>query len=189
VIKDISLRALPTLEAQFDAILIDDGHNWYTVYNEVAIIEASLLLATNGAIFFHDVTWPYGRRDMYYQPDLIPPEYRQPFLRSGIVRGCAGLTEGGSNSDLDNATTEGGPRNGVLTAIEDYIRDTCNMYGLYTLDQEHGLGIMVRVTDRCPRNRARKIIAARKRELRRAAVTARFPFVVALIKRILGRQR
>jgi hypothetical protein len=28
-------------------------------------------------IFFHDVGRPYGRRDMYYQPETVPPEFRQ----------------------------------------------------------------------------------------------------------------
>ena len=67
--------------------------------------------------------WPYGRRDLYYQPDTIPAEFRHPFAEKGIVRGQSRLAEvGGLNSrNYQNALEEGGPKNGVLTAIEDFL--------------------------------------------------------------------
>ena len=36
--EDLSLNALPQIEG-FDAMLIDGDHNWYTVYNELKLIE------------------------------------------------------------------------------------------------------------------------------------------------------
>jgi hypothetical protein len=74
--KGISLEVLPKLAGTYDCILIDGDHNWYTVYHELKTIAERDLLRPGGIVFFHDIEWPWGRRDLYYQPDLIPPEYR-----------------------------------------------------------------------------------------------------------------
>ena len=34
--------------------------------------------------FLHDVGWPYGRRDLYYAPERIPEEFRQPWAQKGL---------------------------------------------------------------------------------------------------------
>ena len=35
----------------------------------------------------HDVGWPYGRRDLYYDPETIPEEFRQPCGAAGHAPG------------------------------------------------------------------------------------------------------
>jgi len=138
-----SLIALPTLDQAFDCILIDGDHNWYTVYNELRLIRERSLLRRGGMIFFHDVSWPYGRRDMYYQPDTIPPEYRHNYARKGMMPGQSELAEdAGFNSVLCNATHEGGPRNGVLTAIEDFLSQHRSEYQFFCLTEWFGLGVL-----------------------------------------------
>ena len=75
-------------------------------------------------LVLHDVGWPYGRRDLYYSPERIPADQRQPFARQGILPGHRELVpEGGLNPQLDNAVVEGGARNGVRTALEDFASD------------------------------------------------------------------
>ena len=65
----------------------------------------------------HDVLWPYGRRDLYYAPEQIPEEFRQPYAEQGMRPGTKKLLErGGLNPTMYNALEEGGPRNGVMTA-------------------------------------------------------------------------
>lgn len=124
---------LPSLEAfaelaDIDAWVIDGDHNWYTVYHEVT--EAHRICRRDGEpllAFFHDVSWPCARRDMYYAPERIPAEYRHPHSRhNGVTLDNPGLLEnrgfrGGQNFAW--ADREGGPRNGVLTAIEDFMSD------------------------------------------------------------------
>ena len=68
--EDLSLSILPDIEG-YDCVLIDGDHNWYTVYNELKIIEKNCYKKFP-LIFLHDVSWPYGRRDLYYDPDNIP---------------------------------------------------------------------------------------------------------------------
>jgi hypothetical protein len=141
--KTISLDALPFVRGPFDCILIDGDHNWYTVYNELRLIRERDLLRPGGMIFFHDVSWPYGRRDMYYQPELIPAAHRHAYERKGIVAGKGELVDsGGCNATLYNATHEGGRRNGVLTAIEDFIKEHDSDYYFWRVRQMNGMGIM-----------------------------------------------
>lgn len=143
VIRGRSLDVLPTLDKVFDAFLIDGDHNWYTVFNELRTIERRGLLRRGGLILLHDVAWPYGRRDLYYAPETIPAEFRRPYAKKGIVRGRSFLVEtGGANGWLDNALEEGGPQNGVLTAIEDFLAGTEKTYHYFPIDQEHGLGLL-----------------------------------------------
>jgi len=147
--KRNSLDALPDLEAPedlsatFDCILIDGDHNWYTVFNELRLIRERPLLKPGGMIFFHDVGRPYGRRDMYYQPETVPAEFRQPYERKGIVRGQNKLADSeGSNRIHFNAVREGGPRNGVLTAIEDFVAAHPSDYHFTRIKAQYGLGIL-----------------------------------------------
>lgn len=125
--------AKPSLEALddvsgVDAWLIDGDHNWFTVYNELKRIEAACrrdgkpLLA-----FLHDVGWPSGRRDMYYAPERIPEPFRHPSsAEGGALPGHPGLVAHRGFRGMGHfswAVQEGGPRNGVLTAVEDFIDD------------------------------------------------------------------
>ncbi|MGA8043562.1 MAG: class I SAM-dependent methyltransferase, partial [Terracidiphilus sp.] len=127
----------------FDCILIDGDHNWYTVFNELRLIRERNLLRRGGYIFLHDVGWPYGRRDMYYQPDSIPAEFRRPFSDKGVIRGQSELSEAGSfNRILMKATEEGGPRNGVLTAVEDFLAQHPHEYRFCRVRMQYGLGIV-----------------------------------------------
>ena len=126
--RDISHNVLPTLPP-VDAALIDGDHNWYTVYNELKMLDATASEA--GAplpiLVLHDVGWPYGRRDLYYAPERIPEEFRQPYAQKGmrLRRGRGARTDlldrGGFNPKMNNAVREGGPRNGIMTALDDFV--------------------------------------------------------------------
>lgn len=129
-----------------DVAMVDGDHNWYTVYNELKQLE--LLHGADPMaqplIFLHDLGWPYGRRDLYYNPETIPEEFRQPYARQGILPNKSHLIDGGGmNSDLCNATTEGGPRNGVLTGVEDYLAESELDWFFLHLPLYYGLGVMV----------------------------------------------
>lgn len=140
-----SLVALCALE-RFDVVLIDGDHNWFTVFNELKLLESRSLEVGQGLplILLHDVAWPYGRRDLYYAPDAIPAEYRQPWAKKGMSPHHAELLEqGGFNARMCNALREGGPRNGVLTAVEDYLAQTMFKFRLVVVPAVFGLGILL----------------------------------------------
>jgi len=75
-------------------------------------------------LLFHDVSWPHARRDDYFAPEQIPAEYRQPIAgeRAGIFPGDPGVRRDGLPYPR-SAAREGGPRNGVLTAVEDFVAE------------------------------------------------------------------
>ena len=109
-----------------DAWVIDGDHNYYTVFNELKAADAAG--ARDGRpllAFIHDVSWPTARRDMYYAPDRIPQAHRHPYTfgagamldRGELVPGQG--FRGGSGWAMANHI--GGPRNGVLTAVEDFL--------------------------------------------------------------------
>ncbi len=143
--QDLSLNALPNIGA-VDAALIDGDHNWYTVYHELKILadEARRAGAPLPVMIMHDVGWPYGRRDLYYAPEQIPEEFRQPYARAGMVPGQSKLrVMGGLNPTMANAQDEGGPRNGVMTAVDDFIAEYDRPLKLLVLPIYFGLAIVV----------------------------------------------
>ena len=103
-----------------DAVIIDGDHNYWTVLEELRLIaqrsEGPLPL-----LLFHDVHWPHARRDDYFAPELVPEASRQPTVEGGgVYPGDPGLREEGLPFKWP-AAREGGERNGVLTAVEDFV--------------------------------------------------------------------
>jgi cephalosporin hydroxylase len=142
--RDLSLQVLPGLPP-VDVALIDGDHNWFTVINELRLLARATSAAARPMplVLCHDVCWPYGRRDLYYDPQTIPAEYRRSWECAGIVPGRASLApRAGLNPHLCNATEEGGPRNGVMTAIEDFIEEAADEIELTVLPVLHGLAIL-----------------------------------------------
>lgn len=104
-----------------DAVIIDGDHNYYTVSEELRLIDERAPGPEIPLLLLHDVGWPHGRRDAYWTPERIPEEHRQPMLeRSFIFPGEPGVADDGMPM-YAAAEREGGPRNGVLTALEDFL--------------------------------------------------------------------
>jgi hypothetical protein len=106
-----------------DVIIIDGDHNYYTLSRELQLIQERWPGAEMPLLMMHDVSWPLARRDAYEDAERIPKEHRQPLARGvGLVPGDAGVNHAGLRF-VCVAEREGGPRNGVLTAIEDFVAD------------------------------------------------------------------
>lgn len=108
----------------FDFYLIDGDHNHYTVTRELELIKP--YFKSNDALLFDDVSGPWARKDMYYDPDFIPPEHYK------------------------------GRRQGVLTAINDFLdsngkkrlwmRKNCPYQFKMLTRKRYGLGLLTRVS-------------------------------------------
>ena len=126
-------------------MLIDGDHNWYTVINELRLVAG---LSQESAREFpltllHDVDWPYGRRDQYYDPSAIPEEHRHPLGRGGLWPGREDLMKDvGIGIGNHVAATEGGSHNGVRTAVEDFLSESGEGLEFRSLIGFHGLGIL-----------------------------------------------
>ncbi|MEU8345901.1 class I SAM-dependent methyltransferase [Spirillospora sp. NPDC048832] len=105
-----------------DLYVLDGDHNYAVVRRELAWIMAN---APDAVIVLHDVLWPCGRRDFYYQPSVLPPEDTHPASADGPTVWHDDLTPAGFVGDgvFTVAAHAGGERNGVLTAVEDALAD------------------------------------------------------------------
>jgi hypothetical protein len=121
LIRETSLAALPRIELP-DAVIVDGDHNHYTVSEELRLIGERAPGAELPLLLFHDVSWPHARRDDYYDAAQIPAEHRHPVIGEGggIAPGDPGVHPGGLPYPR-SAVHEGGPANGVLTAVEDFV--------------------------------------------------------------------
>jgi hypothetical protein len=136
-----SLAALSKIRSM-DLVLIDGDHNYFTVLNELKLIQ--ILSKQYGLPFiaFHDVNYPYARRDQYCQPEKIPASYKKSWEMKGTCRGIPHLLgSGGDSSSCCNAILEGGPHNGVLTAIEKFLSSLDKNFSFITIPSNNGLGL------------------------------------------------
>lgn len=144
VVPARSLDVVAQLPAA-DAVLIDGDHNYFTVSRELDEI-ASAAESRGQApptFFLHDVGWPYGRRDLYYDPESIPYEHRHDAARAALHPDRNEAGGPGVNGGLWNAISEGGPRNGVLTAVEDFLAGRPDQFVTALLPGWHGLAILI----------------------------------------------
>jgi hypothetical protein len=120
LVVEMSHAALPEHELP-DAVIIDGDHNYFTVSEELRLIGERAPGAELPLLLVHDIGWPLGRRDSYHDPDRIPAEHRRPLVRDAfLVPGDPGVGDRGLYYEC-TAAEEGGPGNGVLTAVEDFI--------------------------------------------------------------------
>jgi hypothetical protein len=140
LIRDTSHEVLREVELS-DAIVLDGDHNYYTLSGELEIIGERADGREFPLLLFHDVIWPHARRDSYYVPDRIPSEHRQPLVEdASVVPGEPGVAEAGLPLKWA-AEREGGERNGVLTAIEDFIAEHDHLE-LVTVPAFFGFGVV-----------------------------------------------
>jgi len=122
LIRETSFQALEHIPLP-DVLILDGDHNYFTVSEELRRVHAR----SDGRpplLLLHDVCWPHGRRDDYFDPEQIPAEHRRPAVKEGgLYPGVRGIVPGGLPFDWP-ATEEGGVRNGVLTAAEDFLAST-----------------------------------------------------------------
>ncbi|MEX5634650.1 class I SAM-dependent methyltransferase [Parafrankia sp. FMc2] len=148
VIRGYSPEALDG-HAPTDAYLIDGDHNYATVRGELEAIGAAVRdfdRAYFPLVILHDVGWPAGRRDQYYSPDRIPEADRQPNSWDvGVEIDKADAIPGRGFRGMGAfawALTEGGPRNGVRTAVEDFAADHPDLRFI-TVAPVFGLGVLL----------------------------------------------
>lgn len=107
----------------YDAIFLNGDANWYVLFNELKNIKQN-----NNEfplVFISNNIFPYKRRDSYINPNLIPKEYRHDFSKF-LIYNYEG-TEIQISDGLFHANEENTPKNGVLTAIEDFISENSNI--------------------------------------------------------------
>lgn len=136
-----SVDALPNLSA--DIFFLDGDHNYWTVRSELQAIYAE---NPDAWTILHDVGNPCSRRDQYYAPNEIPADHRHQYsydygidLKTNKLQYRSGFWGAG---EFAIAVESGTPRNGVLTAVEDFISQRNKLY-YSSIPLIFGLGIIV----------------------------------------------
>jgi Methyltransferase domain len=123
-----------------DAIILDGDHNYWTLSGELRLI-AERSGEGLPLLLLHDLGWPHSRRDTYYDPERVPEEHRQPMARDAMVApGEPGTVAAGVGFEWV-AEREGGPCNGVLTAVEDFMESRSGL-SLAQVPSFFGLGVL-----------------------------------------------
>jgi hypothetical protein len=120
LVEATSHEALPGL-AGADVIIIDGDHNYFTLSEELRLIDERAPGSRMPLLILHDIGWPLARRDGYYAPDRIPAEHRQPLAHDTYLAPEEPGTAADGMPFACVAAREGGPRNGILTAVEDFL--------------------------------------------------------------------
>lgn len=127
LVEGYSPEALDGLDP-CDAYIVDGDHCYAVVRRELEAIGAA---APGALIILHDVGWPCGRRDFYYGPERLSAEDVRPHSFSkGVTVDDGELLEHGGISGVGAmaiAETAGGERNGILTAVEDFLAERADL--------------------------------------------------------------
>lgn len=118
VVAARSVDFLAHLEEAADVYFVDGEHSYATVSEELRRIDVTEALA----VFVHDTSWPWGKRDAARpdaERDSAPSGHRDVYL---------GLHDDGMSAaglpaarGRNVAARAGGPRNGVRTAVDDFL--------------------------------------------------------------------
>jgi hypothetical protein len=143
---ELNLIRKPSPEALAEAmpagaIILDGDHNYWTLSRELRAIGEGSAPAGLPLLLLHDIGWPHARRDTYYAPDRVPEEHRQPLARDALVApGNPGTASEGVRFEWV-AEREGGPGNGVRTAVEDFVGERSGLR-LAVVPAFFGLGVL-----------------------------------------------
>lgn len=135
--------ALGTLPAA-DLLLLDGDPNWSTVRAELGLAVAAARAAGRPApvVVVHGVHWPFGRRDGYGSAETPGGAARRPSVRAGLLPGRARPAADGLRLAAHVAMEEGGARNGVLTALEDFVAEDAGTWSLVDVPGYGGSAVL-----------------------------------------------
>jgi len=139
-------RSLAVLGATgpVDLALLDGDPNWYSVHSELTLLTRAAERAERSAplIVAHNVHWPFGRRDGYYDPAVIPPASRRDHSELGLVPGRREPAGTGLRLVPWVARRDFEPRSGVLTAVEDFLATSALDWTSVELPGFHGVAVL-----------------------------------------------
>ena len=146
--QQASVDFLPEMAYAPDMVFLHGDMNWYTVFHELTHLQTLSRRYRRPmpvTVVMH-VGWPYGRRDNYKAPEKIPSMFRHPYKRRGIKVGQRALSDDprqGLMGESLNAAEPYGPRNGVLTAVEDFLKTSPDSMELVRIEGHQGLALLV----------------------------------------------
>lgn len=142
LIQSTSLSESAKEALRSDIVFLDGDHNYFTVFNELKLIFNDS--CKTSMVFMHDVSWPWRRRDLYYDITQLDQDNINDFtFEGGLQPGIKTVQPFGFSGEGNYAYAvyEGGEKNGVLTAVEDFLKES-PIYTYSELLSIFGLGII-----------------------------------------------
>ena len=125
-----------------DCVLLGGDANWHAVTDALESLRARQGPEHFPLVMVTEIAWPHGRRDSYLDPGGIPDEALHPHRRLGVRPRRSALAGDGVFADRNNCVFEFGTRNGVLTAVEDFVGGQQGRIQLVVVDGFAGLGLL-----------------------------------------------
>lgn len=117
----------------YGAIFLNDDPNWFTIYNELKTIKENN--KEFPLVFICNNIFPHKRRDSYTNPECIPKEFINEYSKKLI------LDDVSIQDGFCHAINENTSKNGVLTAIEDFLVENKSI-GLMNIKLLNGITIL-----------------------------------------------
>jgi hypothetical protein len=128
-----------------DLALLDGDPNWYSVHSELTLLLRAAEREERAAplLVVHNVHWPFGRRDGYYDPTAIPPAHLREPTELGLLPGERDPAEEGLRLTPWCARRDFEPRSGVLSAVEDALAASALDWTVLEVPGFHGAAVLV----------------------------------------------
>lgn len=131
-------------QAPSEVYFLDGDHNYYTMATELQLIHENKIAGKSCLVFIHDVGWPWGGIDMFYNNKNIPEDKRKQTQNSPVISMYKGLNEdegrGLPMNGLSVALEDQG-KSGVVTAIEDFMAGHAQ-WQYVSIPSIFGLGVL-----------------------------------------------
>ncbi|HXS34983.1 MAG TPA: class I SAM-dependent methyltransferase [Solirubrobacterales bacterium] len=127
-----------------DLALLDGDPNYHAVHSSLTMLLRAAERDERSAplIAVHNVQWPFGRRDGYYDPSTIPPGQLHGHSDLGLVPGRRDPQPDGLRLTPFCAVRDFLPRSGVLTAIDDLVAQSDLEWTFLEVPGFQGLGVL-----------------------------------------------
>ena len=136
---------------RYHVIFMDGDHNYETVLTDLETIDRKRKQNCIKVIFLHDVCWPWAYRDIYYGPERIkaphPCDYNIRVSPYEEERSEQGLSSG----NYATALAEGGENNGVLCAVENFLKTAGLRWRFKSFPVLYGIGVLYCVENFSPK--------------------------------------
>jgi uncharacterized coiled-coil protein SlyX len=149
IVSDDTISYFPELSLSYlergdlaDIYFIDGDHNYYTVSSELNLLDKLNRGGKPVVIFLHDISWPWGSRDGYYNLNTIEEQHRH-HATSEVALSIFTSNKGGlPMGQISVSEVIGGERNGVNGAVIDFLKESSSDWQYFSIPSIYGLGVL-----------------------------------------------
>jgi hypothetical protein len=139
----LTMNVVASMTDAPDLVILGGDPNWYTVFHVLRLLARLAAGAPYPVVLVRHTGWPYGRRDAYPVLDAVPAAYLQPHARRGVRPEKTELDHTGLHPDVHHSLFENTEKNGVRTAVEDFVAQSDVPLEALYVPGFHGVTLLV----------------------------------------------